>query len=57
MCIRDRAFSIGFFVFGEELNSFIVLGTAIIVASGLYTFYRESRRRQPPIAKTTTRIQ
>ena len=51
------AFSIGYFVFGESLNSWILLGTAIIVASGLYTFYRESRRRQPPIAKTSTRIQ
>ena len=50
------AFSIGFFVFGEELNAFILGGTAIIVASGLYTFYRESRRKQPPIAKTSTRI-
>ncbi|KQO81225.1 DMT family transporter [Rhizobium sp. Leaf262] len=51
------AFSIGFFVFGEGLNSWIVLGTAIIVASGMYTFYRESRRKQPPLAKTSTRIQ
>lgn len=51
------AFSIGFFIFGEELNAWILTGTAIIVASGLYTFYRESRRHQPPIAKTVTRIQ
>lgn len=51
------AFSIGYFVFEDSLNSWILLGTAIIVASGLYTFYRESRRHQPPLAKTSTRIQ
>ncbi|WP_320201536.1 DMT family transporter [Agrobacterium sp. rho-13.3] len=51
------AFSIGFFVFGEHMDRWILLGTAIIVASGLYTFYRESRRHRAPIAKTSTRIQ
>ncbi|XUY27978.1 DMT family transporter [Agrobacterium sp. rho-8.1] len=51
------AFSIGYIVFGEKMTPWILLGTAIIVASGLYTFYRESRRKQPPLAKTSTRIQ
>lgn len=51
------AFSIGYFAFGEKMTAWILLGTGIIVASGLYTFYRESRRKQPPLAKTATRIQ
>ncbi len=50
------AFSIGYFFFQEHLDSWIILGTAIIVVSGLYTFYRESRRRRAPIAKRATRI-
>lgn len=51
------AFSIGYFFFDEHLDSWIIVGTAIIVASGLYTFYRESRRKREPIAKRATRIQ
>ncbi len=51
------AFSIGVFFFNEHLDYWTLVGTAIIVASGLYTFYRETRRRRPPIAKRATRIQ
>lgn len=51
------AFSIGFFFFGEKIDTWILVGTAIIVLSGLYTFYRESRRGRAPIAKTATRIE
>jgi drug/metabolite transporter (DMT)-like permease len=51
------AFSIGFFFFGEKIDTWILVGTAIIVLSGLYTFYRESRRHRPPIAKSATRIE
>lgn len=51
------AFSIGVFFFNEHLDYWTLVGTAIIIASGLYTFYRESRRHRPPIAKRATRIQ
>lgn len=51
------AFSIGFFFFDETIDTWIFAGTAIIVLSGLYTFYRESRRHRAPIAKTATRIE
>lgn len=51
------AFSIGFFFFGEHLDVWTLSGTAIIVASGLYTFYRESRRRRAPIAKQAVGIE
>ncbi len=32
--------------FGERPDVFVLLGAAIIISSGLYSFYRESRRRQ-----------
>ncbi len=32
--------------FGERPDVFVLLGAAIIIGSGLYSFYRESRRRQ-----------
>ena len=51
------AFSIGFFFFGEHLDAWTLSGTAIIVASGLYTFYRESRRHRAPIAKQAVGIE
>ena len=35
---------IGVVVFGERLDTLALAGAAIIVASGLYTFWRESRR-------------
>ncbi len=51
------AFSIGLFFFGEHLDVWTLSGTAIIVASGLYTFYRESRRHRAPIAKQAVGIE
>ncbi len=51
------AFSIGFFFFGDHLDVWTLSGTAIIVASGLYTFYRESRRHRAPIAKQAIGIE
>jgi drug/metabolite transporter (DMT)-like permease len=39
-------------VFGEVLDGYTLIGAAIIVASGLYTFAREARlRRTSPSAK------
>ncbi|NBR53406.1 MAG: DMT family transporter [Rhodobacteraceae bacterium] len=41
-------------VFGEVLDGYTLIGAAIIVASGLYTFAREARlRRTSPSAKAT----
>lgn len=39
---------IGFSVFGETLDFYTLLGAAIIVASGLYSFAREARLRRRP---------
>ncbi len=37
---------VGFFVFRETLDFYTLLGAAIIVASGLYTFVREAQSRR-----------
>ncbi len=39
------AIAIGFLFFGEVPDFWMTVGVLIIVASGLYTFYRENRRR------------
>jgi drug/metabolite transporter (DMT)-like permease len=38
------ALAIGIVAFGERPGAFVLLGAAIVICSGLYTFYRESRR-------------
>ncbi|WP_439618517.1 DMT family transporter [Shinella sp.] len=45
------AIAIGFLFFGEIPDIWMTVGVAIIVASGLYTFYRENRRRVPAVAQ------
>ena len=40
--------------FGERPDVFVLLGAAIIISSGLYSFYRESRRRQRIAAEAST---
>jgi drug/metabolite transporter (DMT)-like permease len=40
------AIAIGFLVWGDVPDAMTLIGTAIIVGSGLYTLYRERRRRQ-----------
>lgn len=45
------AIAIGFLFFGELPDLWMTAGVSIIVASGLYTFYRENRRRAAPIAQ------
>ena len=47
------AITIGFLFFGEVPDLWMTVGVAIIVASGLYTFYRENRRRAQAIAQTS----
>jgi len=42
---------LGFFFFAEVPDSWMLVGAAIVIASGLYTFYREAKRRVPPIAQ------
>ncbi len=42
---------IGVLFFSEEPDAWMVTGVAIIVASGLYTFARERRRRAPALAQ------
>ncbi|WP_439627286.1 DMT family transporter [Shinella sp.] len=45
------AIAIGFLFFGEIPDIWMTVGALIIVASGLYTFYRENRRRVPAVAQ------
>jgi drug/metabolite transporter (DMT)-like permease len=41
------AIVLGFLVFGDLPDRWTLIGGAVIIASGLYTFYREAVRRQP----------
>lgn len=45
------AIAIGFLFFGELPDLWMTVGVSIIVASGLYTFYRENRRRAEAVAQ------
>jgi drug/metabolite transporter (DMT)-like permease len=38
------ALAIGILAFGERPGTFVIAGAVIVICSGLYTFYRESRR-------------
>jgi len=42
---------LGFFFFAELPDGWTLVGAAIVIASGLYTFYREAKRRVSPIAQ------
>lgn len=46
------AIAIGFIVFheGKEINAVMILGVLIIITSGIYTFYRESRTRRASLS-------
>ncbi|MGE7369340.1 DMT family transporter [Neorhizobium sp. NPDC001467] len=46
------ALGIGLLFFGETPDNGMILGVSLVVASGLYTFYRESRRRHATAAET-----
>jgi drug/metabolite transporter (DMT)-like permease len=43
--------TIGIVFFAEVPDGWMLAGVAIIIGSGLYTFYRESLRGRPAIAK------
>ncbi len=45
------AIAIGIVFFGELPDLWMTVGLAIIVASGLYTFYRENLRRTKAVAQ------
>ena len=42
---------LGWLFFAEIPDAWTVIGAAIIIASGLYTFYREAKRRGAPVAQ------
>jgi drug/metabolite transporter (DMT)-like permease len=44
------AMLLGYLVFGDVPDGIMVTGASIIVLSGVYTFYRESKRRRPVAA-------
>ena len=47
------AVSIGVIAFGETVDPLMALGALIVIASGLYTFYREKKRKlAKPLAQT-----
>ena len=49
------AILLGFLIFGDVPNGPMLLGSAIVIASGLYALYREQIvARQHPIAESTT---
>lgn len=46
------ALGIGILFFGEIPDHWMILGVALVILSGLYTFYRESRKKQNIIGAT-----
>ncbi|MBB3311819.1 drug/metabolite transporter (DMT)-like permease [Rhizobium sp. BK196] len=42
---------LGFVFFAEVPDFWTLVGAAIVIASGLYTFYREAKRHVPPVAQ------
>jgi drug/metabolite transporter (DMT)-like permease len=42
---------LGFVFFAEVPDFWTLTGAAVVIASGLYTFYREAKRRVPPLAQ------
>nr|CAD6604009.1 EamA/RhaT family transporter [Rhizobium sp. Khangiran2] len=43
---------IGILFFGERPDGFVYVGAAIIIVSGLYSFYREGKRRREAMARS-----
>lgn len=46
------ALAFGILFFGEVPDNWMMLGVSLVIGSGLYTFYRESRRRQVTVGET-----
>ncbi len=49
------AIALGIVVLGELPDLYMLLGAAIVILAGIYTFYRENRRRQDIVAKGVDR--
>ncbi len=47
----DLLLLLGFFFFAEVPDFWTLVGASIVIASGLYTFYREAKRHVPPVAQ------
>ncbi|MDO9418968.1 DMT family transporter [Pararhizobium sp.] len=47
------ALFIGILFFREIPDAWVITGVLVIVASGLYTFYRENKRNADPVAQTS----
>lgn len=47
------ALLVGFVVFGHFPDHWTLVGAVVVVGSGLYTIFRERRRRQPDVAPLT----
>ena len=45
------AIGIGMFFFAEQPDIWMITGVGVIVASGLYTFYRENKRKVETVAQ------
>ena len=43
---------LGILFFGERPDAFVYVGAAIIIVSGLYSFYREGKRRREAMARS-----
>lgn len=50
------AFFISVTFFNETIDTWTIVGAIIVICSGLYTFYRESRKSPIQMAETTTRV-
>ncbi|MFB9952624.1 DMT family transporter [Rhizobium puerariae] len=48
------ALTISVFLFGERPNAYMLTGAAIVIGSGLYTFYRERKRQSVVGEKAST---
>ena len=47
------AIALGFFAFGDIPDLYMLIGAAIVISSGLYTFYRENRRKAKALAQSS----
>ncbi len=47
------ALGLGYIAFDEQPDGLMVLGSCLIIASGLYAFYRERQRAQSIAAETS----
>ena len=51
------ALVIGIFVFGEHPDGYMLVGAAVVIVSGLYSFYRERKRQRGALVEKTQAAQ